>query len=131
MITDDNLRDALQGMRQPQPGVVRIADVLAYVEPALEKLRREVADLRDGAENRRLRHEVARVNGILEYGKKDIEKLVERFCEAEADRDRARALTARINEWANGDVVTAKSSFGDGYREAMRDIRDLIKGGEG
>jgi hypothetical protein len=40
----------------------------------------------------------------------------------------ARQL-ARISEWANGGVVTAKSPFGDGYREAMRDIRDLINGG--
>jgi hypothetical protein len=37
---------------------------------------------------------------------------------------------ARISEWANGDAVMAKSSFGDGYREAMRDIRDLVNGGE-
>jgi hypothetical protein len=44
------------------------------------------------------------------------------------DADALKRL-ARIEEWANSDVVTAKSSFGDGYREAMRDIRDLIKGG--
>jgi hypothetical protein len=41
--TDDNLRDALQGMRQPQPGIVYIADVLAYVEPELERLRTDNA----------------------------------------------------------------------------------------
>jgi hypothetical protein len=32
----------------------------------------------------------------------------------------------RIGEWANGDVVTARNEFGNGYREAMRDIRDLL-----
>lgn len=48
--------------------------------------------------------------------------------EAETDRDEARALIKRLTDWSTSDVVTAKSSFGDGYREAMRDIRDLIQG---
>lgn len=38
------------------------------------------------------------------------------------------ALIARVREWVTSDVVTARSEFGDGYRAAQRDIRDLIKG---
>ena len=36
----------------------------------------------------------------------------------------------RIEEWIDSDVVTAKSSFGDGYREAMRDISDILRGSD-
>ncbi|MFD8469052.1 hypothetical protein ACFV10_28590 [Streptomyces cyaneofuscatus] len=35
---------------------------------------------------------------------------------------------ARVSEWVTSDVVTATSGFGDGYREAQRDIRDIIHG---
>jgi len=38
------------------------------------------------------------------------------------------ALVARILVWVESDVVTARNEFGDGYREAQRDIRDLIIG---
>jgi hypothetical protein len=38
------------------------------------------------------------------------------------------ALVARILVWVETDVVTARNEFGDGYREAQRDIRDLIIG---
>lgn len=55
---------------------------------------------------------------------------------AEKDRDallaevqRLDAKIARVDEWANSDVVTAKSSFADGYRECQRDVRDVLKGG--
>lgn len=34
----------------------------------------------------------------------------------------------RIREWVTSDVVTARTGFGDGYREAQRDIRDLLDG---
>jgi hypothetical protein len=33
---------------------------------------------------------------------------------------------ARVREWVNSDVVTARNEFGNGYREAQRDIRDLL-----
>lgn len=38
-----------------------------------------------------------------------------------------RRLT-RVREWATSDVVTARNGFGSGYREAQRDILDLIDG---
>jgi len=38
------------------------------------------------------------------------------------------ARLARIREWVTSDVVTALTEFGNGYREAQRDIRDLIDG---
>lgn len=38
----------------------------------------------------------------------------------------ARAAVERVREWANGDVVTGRNEFGNGYREAMRDVRDLL-----
>ena len=44
----------------------------------------------------------------------------------QAGRD--QAALARVHEWVTSDVVTARSEFGDGYREAQRDIRDLLDG---
>ncbi len=35
---------------------------------------------------------------------------------------------ARVHEWVTSDVVTARNEFGNGYREAQRDIRDLLAG---
>lgn len=35
---------------------------------------------------------------------------------------------ARVRAWVTSDVVTARTEFGTGYREAQRDIRDLING---
>lgn len=43
---------------------------------------------------------------------------------AQAGRD--QAALAKVRGWVASDVVTAVSGFGDGYREAQRDIRDLI-----
>ena len=40
------------------------------------------------------------------------------------------ARLARVREWVTSDVVTARNEFGNGYREAQRDIRDLITGAE-
>lgn len=42
------------------------------------------------------------------------------------ERAELAAAVARIREWAESDVVTASTSFGDGYREALRDIRDML-----
>ncbi|MGW6531422.1 hypothetical protein [Streptomyces venezuelae] len=39
--------------------------------------------------------------------------------------DRAAVLD-RVREWVTSDVVTATNEFGNGYREAQRDIRDLL-----
>lgn len=36
----------------------------------------------------------------------------------------------RICDWIAGDPVTGRSEFGDGYREALRDIAGLINGRE-
>lgn len=36
----------------------------------------------------------------------------------------------RVREWADSDVVTAGNEFGNGYREALRDVRDLLSGEE-
>lgn len=44
--------------------------------------------------------------------------------------EQAEAVTARVREWVTSDVVTARSEFGNGYREAQRDIRDLLDGGK-
>lgn len=38
------------------------------------------------------------------------------------------AALGRVREWVTSDVVTATSEFGNGYREAQRDIRDLLDG---
>ncbi|MFD3516270.1 hypothetical protein [Streptomyces sp. NPDC058657] len=46
-----------------------------------------------------------------------------------AGADRATAVLARVRSWMTSDVVTARSEFGEGYREAQRDIRDLLDGG--
>ncbi|MFJ9214259.1 hypothetical protein [Streptomyces sp. NPDC102264] len=40
--------------------------------------------------------------------------------------EQARATTQRVCEWVTSDVVTARSEFGNGYREAQRDIRDIV-----
>ncbi|GGW99002.1 hypothetical protein [Streptomyces chartreusis] len=45
---------------------------------------------------------------------------------AQAGRDQAALV--RVREWVTSDVVTARSGFGDGYREAQRDMRDLLNG---
>jgi hypothetical protein len=46
-----------------------------------------------------------------------------------APTDRAaEERLARVCEWVTSDVVTARTGFGDGYREAQRDIRDLLDG---
>jgi hypothetical protein len=79
-MTDDNLREALQGMRQPQPGIVYIADVLAYVEPELERLSEE--------RNRAL--------DALTMGNRDL--LLAQLTEAEADRDRARDIAVALEQ---------------------------------
>lgn len=44
----------------------------------------------------------------------------------QAGRD--QAVLARVGEWVTSDVVTARNEFGNGYREAQRDIRDLLGG---
>jgi hypothetical protein len=38
------------------------------------------------------------------------------------------AALGRVREWVTSDVVTATNEFGNGYREAQRDIRDLLDG---
>jgi hypothetical protein len=38
----------------------------------------------------------------------------------------AAAQLAAIKEWVTSDVVTAKTEFGDGYRECQRDLRDKL-----
>jgi hypothetical protein len=35
---------------------------------------------------------------------------------------------AKVVRWVTSEVVSAKTEFGDGYRAAQRDIRDLVKG---
>jgi hypothetical protein len=35
---------------------------------------------------------------------------------------------AKVQRWVTSEVVTAKTEFGDGYRAALRDIRDVIRG---
>ncbi|MFD5031683.1 DNA-binding protein [Streptomyces sp. NPDC058405] len=45
---------------------------------------------------------------------------------ARAELEQARATTQRVCEWVTSDVVTARSEFGNGYREAQRDIRDIV-----
>lgn len=52
-MTDDNLRDALQGMPQPQPGIVYIRDVLAYVEPELDRRDNQVCQLTENRDQAR------------------------------------------------------------------------------
>lgn len=45
----------------------------------------------------------------------------------QADRaQQAEATIGRVQKWVTSDVVTARTPFGDGYREAMRDVRDLL-----
>jgi hypothetical protein len=46
---------------------------------------------------------------------------------APADRAAEERLS-RVHEWVTSEVVTAQTEFGNGYRAAQRDIRDLIKG---
>jgi hypothetical protein len=48
---------------------------------------------------------------------------------ASAPTDRAAVeRLGRIREWVTSDVVTARNEFGSGYREALRDILDLLDG---
>jgi predicted nucleic acid-binding protein len=51
--------------------------------------------------------------------------LRDRIAQAMAD---AEERLARVTEWVTSDVVTARNEFGNGYREAQRDIRDLLAG---
>ncbi|MGW9058875.1 hypothetical protein [Streptomyces sp. NPDC055733] len=44
------------------------------------------------------------------------------------DTDTSSDRLQRVREWVTSDVVTARSEFGNGYREAQRDIRDLLHG---
>lgn len=48
--------------------------------------------------------------------------------ENETPEGRDHAVLARVSEWVTSEVVTARSEFGNGYREAQRDIRDLLGG---
>jgi hypothetical protein len=46
---------------------------------------------------------------------------------------RAETVISRLRVWTTSEVVTARNSFGDGYREAIRDVRDILaalNGGE-
>ncbi|WP_028814449.1 hypothetical protein [Streptomyces flavidovirens] len=45
---------------------------------------------------------------------------------AEQRADRAEAAIDRVRAWIAGDPVTARSEFGNGYREALRDIRAAL-----
>lgn len=47
---------------------------------------------------------------------------------AEAGDRAAAERLVRVHEWVTSEAVTAKTEFGDGYRAAQRDIRDLIRG---
>jgi hypothetical protein len=40
------------------------------------------------------------------------------------------AVVRQLRTWVAGDPVTAKNAFGEGYREAMRDVRDLMDAAE-
>lgn len=42
--------------------------------------------------------------------------------------EQAEARLDKVRDWVTGDVVTARNEFGNGYREAQRDIRDLLEG---
>ncbi|MFK0154138.1 hypothetical protein ACIQVK_18955 [Streptomyces sp. NPDC090493] len=46
----------------------------------------------------------------------------------QAGRD--QAALGKVREWVTSDVVTARNGFGDGYRGAQRDVRDLITGSQ-
>jgi hypothetical protein len=60
-----------------------------------------------------------------EYG--EVADAVLSVLPASADRGAEERL-ARVLRWVTSDVVTAKTEFGNGYRAAQRDIRDLIRG---
>ncbi|MDX3714393.1 hypothetical protein PV733_36810 [Streptomyces europaeiscabiei] len=42
--------------------------------------------------------------------------------------DNGAERIAKVSRWVTSEVVSAKTEFGDGYRAAQRDIRDLING---
>lgn len=61
---------------------------------------------------------------------------VQRFAPIQMEQQFGRPLAERINaelgalqrvrEWTSSKPVTARNEFGDGYREALRDVRDLL-----
>lgn len=107
-------------------------DLIEHVRAAL--IYRFRADqevlLKDAALNVRdqemqaLRDELAENNGVIRALRRQ--------------RDTAEEALARVRKWIAGEPVTGRSEFGNGYREALRDITDLLTphapgdhGGEG
>jgi predicted nucleic acid-binding Zn-ribbon protein len=102
-MTDDILREALQGMRQPQPGLVYIADVLAHVEPELERLRRlEMFGNEEHAkrlsEIEGLQDKVRHLNRRDEIHSAGLKLAHRRQAELKADRDRARDAAVALEQ---------------------------------
>lgn len=67
----------------------------------------------------------------------EVERLRSELDRLEADRDRLKGernrrdqQIASVQGWVASDVVTARNEFGNGYREAMRDVCDLLSGTE-
>lgn len=60
---------------------------------------------------------------MLELAKRDA-----RADRMEQERDQANVVLSRVGEWLEGEPVTGRNEFGQGYREAMGDLRDLLDG---
>lgn len=48
--------------------------------------------------------------------------------QAETRAKKAEAAIERVRTWIEGEPVAARSEFGSGYREALRDISDVLDG---
>lgn len=75
--------------------------------------------------------ENARLQAEVEGRRQEAVRFTRQVSDLRAELEQARATTARVAEWVTSEVVTAISEFGTGYREAQRDIRDLLTGKPG
>jgi chromosome segregation ATPase len=80
----------------------------------------------------RLRAELANRSHDLNQAAKDAVRYADEVAQLRTEKQTAPADLAavldRAREWVNSEVVTAVNEFGNGYREAQRDIHDLLDG---
>lgn len=131
------LLDAVLAVLPPDGHTTNRADVLLWAAEAIEaEQAREEAT--EWAQQGELDHETEIGGGYVRHSAALLRRLAAEApqpectdpieCSHEAALGEAQARLDKVQRWVASDVVTARTSFGDGYREAQRDISDLLDG---
>ena len=101
-------------------------DRAAVLLEVADRLKRKADKLAEGLDDLAIFVGKARA-AEAEILNREAEELRRLAAEAQQQPDTETRL-AKVERWVTSEVVTAKTEFGDGYRAALRDIRDVIRG---